>query len=209
MRPPEPIPVPVSSSALILRDDGYAKIKSSTPRLAPPPKTLARSALALLVLGLIVVDASRAYGYGGGSAVTGAEGRSRGSWAALLAGYIALGAITTGTAYFLRENFFGRSVATTAAGWGGLTLGAGAGYGLAQLRTCGADDSGASSAAAALDCSDAQQVATAVGGVVGALAGSIAGHFLTGDPGMSRPYVTAAGLAPALVFLSVGTLTDW
>src|SRR5262245_12138674 len=59
----------------------------------------------------------------------------RGGWALLLTGYLALTAATVGGAHLFRDNFVGRSVAITAGGWGGLTVGAGAGWGLARL-TC-------------------------------------------------------------------------
>ncbi|MBC8133631.1 MAG: hypothetical protein H7X95_11670 [Deltaproteobacteria bacterium] len=137
-------------------------------------------------------------GGGGGTAAAGTDRRTRGTWAALLVGYIAFGTLTTAGAYLLRDNLVGRTVAVSAAGWGGLSLGAGAGYGAARISGC-----------QVADCTGREEVAIAVGGVLGALAATIAGHLLTTDPGMSRPYTAAAGLAPALLFLSVGTITDW
>ena|GEM_PF-6405151 len=126
------------------------------------------------------------------------EKRSRGTWAALLAGTIALGALATGGAYLMRDNLVGRSVAVSAAGWGGFSLGAGVGYGLVQLYGC-----------RSADCSMEEAVAIGVSSLLGATAASIAASFLTANPGMSRPYAAAAGFAPALVFFTVGTVTDW
>lgn len=126
------------------------------------------------------------------------EKRSRGTWAALLAGTIVLGALATGGAYLMRDNLVGRSVAVSAAAWGGFGLGAGVGSGAVQLYGC-----------RSADCSMEEAVAIGVGSLLGATAASIAGSFLTANPGMSRPYVAAAGFAPALVFFTVGTVTDW
>src|SRR5437762_11928331 len=50
----------------------------------------------------------------------------RSGWATLLVTYVGLGALATGGAYLLRDNFVGRSLAVTAGGWGGASLGAGA-----------------------------------------------------------------------------------
>lgn len=155
--------------------------------------------LTFLSIAVLRSDLGHAYASQDGSVVlAGDDARSRGTWAALLLGYVALGALATGGAYLLRDNVFGRTVAVGAAGWGGLGIGAGAGYGLARLSGC-----------ESADCSNQEQVAVGFGGVLGGLAAAIAGHLLTSDPGMSRPYTTAFGLAPALVFLMVGTVTDW
>ena len=43
----------------------------------------------------------------------------RTGWATLLVTYVGLGALATGGAYLLRDNFVGRSLAVTAGGWGG------------------------------------------------------------------------------------------
>lgn len=159
-----------------------------------------RRTIALVFLSLLALG-GRAHAHDGGHA--GASGgdedkRSRATWAALLAGYIALGALTTGGAYLLRDNFGGRGVAVTAAGWGGLGMGAGLGYGIARLRNCGAPD-----------CSAEADVASGVGGFLGSLAGTFAGYLMTSDPGMSRPYTAAAGMAPVFILLSIGTITNW
>ncbi|MEO5768618.1 MAG: hypothetical protein ABIS92_09740 [Polyangia bacterium] len=129
---------------------------------------------------------------------TTSDQRSRGTWAGLLAGYVALGALATGAAYLWRENLVGRTVAVSAAGWGGLGIGAGAAYGLVHLRGC-----------QSADCTGEEEVAIAVGGMLGTIAATIAGHIMTSDPGLSRPYTAVAGLAPALLFFSVGTVADW
>jgi hypothetical protein len=155
-------------------------------------------ALTLLSIAFVLGDPTHAHAHETPAAAGGDDGRSRGSWAALLLGYAALGALATGGTYLLRDNVFGRSLAVGAAGWGGFGVGAGAGYGLARLRGCGSPD-----------CSTEEEVAVGAGGVLGAVAATIVGHLLTSAPGMSRPYATAAGLAPALVFLTVGTITDW
>ncbi|MBC8133788.1 MAG: hypothetical protein H7X95_12460 [Deltaproteobacteria bacterium] len=159
--------------------------------------------LVLGVLSLVGIEAlggsNIAYAYDGGNATgTGDDKRSRGTWAALLAGYIALGVLTTAGTYLMRDNLVGRSVAVSAAGWGGLGVGAGVGYGLAHGRGCKSGD-----------CTGEEEVAIAVGGMLGVVAATIAGHFLTADLGMSRPYTAAAGLTPALIFLSIGTIVDW
>lgn len=151
--------------------------------------------MALLVSSLVALPLSVAHAQQGRSSQ---EERSRGTWAALLVGYVAVGALTTGAAYALRDSFVGRGIAVSAAGWGGFGLGAGAGYGLAQLHGC---DSA--------DCSDTEGVATAVGGLLGGALGSLAGHIATRQSGMSRPGTTAVGFAPMLLFLTVGTVIDW
>jgi hypothetical protein len=139
-------------------------------------------------------------GAGAGAGLEGArpEGRSRATWATLLVGYVALGALATGGAYVLRDNIAGRAIAVGAAGWGGLGLGAGAGYALARLRGC-----------EGRDCGVEEDVAIGVGGVLGATAATIVGQFLTVKTGMSRPITTAAGLAPVGLFLTIGMITDW
>jgi hypothetical protein len=125
-------------------------------------------------------------------------GRSRASWAALLAGYLVVGAATTAGAYVLRNNVFGRGVASSAAGWGGFSVGAGLGYGLVGLGGCYTED-----------CSAQQDVATALGGLLGAAVGSTAGFWLARTRGMSRPYVTGASMAPCALFLVAGTVANW
>lgn len=161
-----------------------------------------RCLVATLALTMVAPSyGSLAHAYDGGGAglpTSGSEKRTRGTWAALLVGYLALGTLTTAGAYLFRDNFVGRTVAVSTAGWGGLAVGAGAAYGGVRLSGCQSSD-----------CVAQEEVAIAVGGLLGALAGTIAGHFLTSDPGMSRPYTTAAGLTPALLFLSVGMITDW
>ena len=139
-------------------------------------------------------------GGGAGAGLEGArpEGRSRATWATLLVGYVALGALATGGAYVLRDNIAGRGIAVGAAGWGGLGLGAGAGYALARLHGC-----------EGRDCAVEEDVAIGVGGVLGATAATIVGQFLTAKAGMSRPITTAAGLAPVGLFLTIGLITDW
>jgi hypothetical protein len=123
--------------------------------------------------------------------------RTRGTWATLLVGYVALGALATGATYLLRDNLFGRGLAVGAAGWGGFGLGGSVAYGLVHLSGCESD------------CTAKEEVAIAVGGLVGGAAASLAAQLLTSDPGMSRPYTTAAGLAPAFFILTIGTITDW
>jgi hypothetical protein len=128
------------------------------------------------------------------------DNRTRAEWAALLLGYAVVGSLVTGGAYLLRDSVFGRSVAVGAATWGGTGVGAGAGYGLANLKGC---------AGAMENCSAEEGGAVYGGAALGAIVGSLAGYFSTRKAGMSRPYTTAAGFAPALIFLSVGTLIDW
>jgi len=124
--------------------------------------------------------------------------RTRGTWAGLLAGYAALSAITVGAAYLTRDNFVGRSLAVSAAGWGGVTTGAVAGYGLSKVWSCTGGD-----------CAAEEGVATAAGALIGGAAASLAGVLVTSHSGMSRPYTTAAGLAPLFIYLTVGTIADW
>ena len=141
---------------------------------------------------------AQAYEGGGAGVVPPSDQRSRATWAGLLGGYVALGALATGAAYLWRDNLVGRTVAVSAAGWGGLGVGAGAAYGLVHLRGC-----------QSADCTGEEEVAIAIGGMLGTIAATIAGHLVTSEPGLSRPYTAVAGLAPALLFFSVGTVVDW
>jgi hypothetical protein len=188
-------------------------VEQSIPQPASEPKEAAvpctrpcghsrRRTVVLTLLSIAVLhgDLGRAEAHeASASSVEGGDnGRSRATWAALLLGYVAVGSLATGAAYLLRDNLVGRGVAVTSAGWGGFGVGAVAGYGLVHLHGCGS-----------ADCATEEQVAVSAGAVLGAVAATIAGHFLTSDPGMSRPYTTAAGLAPALAFLITGTIADW
>jgi len=126
------------------------------------------------------------------------EGHSRSAWAALLIVYTVLGAAVTGGAYVLRDNVFGRGIAISAVSWGGLGVGAAAGYGLAQLRTC-----------ETADCASEEAGPVLLGGFLGAAAGSLLATFMTSTRGLSRPETAAAGMAPALVYVSLGTILRW
>jgi hypothetical protein len=163
------------------------------------PRTSLHRALASMILLWVAIgrgDPARASE--SDLAGTTVEGkRTRGTWATLLVGYVALGALATGATYLLRDNLFGRGIAVGAAGWGGFGVGGSAAYGLVHLGGCESD------------CTAKEEVAIAVGGLVGAAAASLAAQLLTSDPGMSRPYTTAAGLAPAFFILTIGTITDW
>jgi hypothetical protein len=158
--------------------------------------TRAVAGLVIVSLALALSGARRAHAHGADAAE--GTGRSRASWAALLAGYLVVGAATTAGAYVLRDNFFGRGVASGAAGWGGFSVGAGLGYGLVGLGGCDSED-----------CSARQDVATALGGLLGAAVGTTAGFWLARTRGMSRPYVTGAAMAPFAVFLVAGTVASW
>lgn len=128
----------------------------------------------------------------------GEEERTRGQWAAVLVTYGVLGALTVGSAYVMRDNLIGRSVAVGAASTGGLVLGAAGGFGLARLQPCTTGD-----------CETEEAVPVLLGGLLGAAAGGLAATFLTSTPGMSRPTVAAAGMAPGLLFLGMGTIARW
>jgi hypothetical protein len=128
----------------------------------------------------------------------GDEARSRATWATLLLIYTAVGAATTGGAYLLRDNLFGRGIAVSAGSWGGLGLGAAAGYGLGHLHAC-----------ESADCTAEETMPALVGGLVGAAAGTLAATWLTAKPGLSRPLITAAGMTPLFVFLALGTIFKW
>jgi hypothetical protein len=124
------------------------------------------------------------------------EGRlGRPEWAALLTAYLVLTAATVGAAHLLRENPLGRSVAVGAAGWGGLGVGAAAGSLGARL--------GCESA-----CQDREAVGTVVGGLLGLAAATIAAFVLTDEPGLSRTYTAGAGMAPALLYFTFGTILE-
>ena len=125
----------------------------------------------------------------------------RSGWATLLVGYGALSAAAVGAAHIFRDNFIGRSISTTAGGWGGMTIGAVAGEAAVAL--------GRSSTGASRGCPDDQEAAAVIGGALGAAAGGFAAYFLTRQEGPSRTYTTAGGMAPAFLFLVTGTLLDW
>ncbi|HEX2659666.1 MAG TPA: hypothetical protein VHU40_15385 [Polyangia bacterium] len=146
--------------------------------------------LMLLVVGLLVGRQAHA--------ADGDDGRTREGWAALLLAYSALGALTVGGAYLMRDNFLGQSAAVGAAGSGGLIVGAAAGAGLGRLRTCTGED-----------CEMEQAVPALVGGLLGAAAAGVAATLLTRNPGMSRPEVAAVGLTPAVLLLGMGTIFCW
>jgi hypothetical protein len=112
--------------------------------------------------------------------------------------YGVLGALTVGSAYVMRNNLIGRSVAVSAASVGGLVLGAAGGFGLGRLHACTGSD-----------CETEEAVPVLLGGLVGAAAGGLAATILTSTPGMSRPTVAAAGMAPGLLFLGMGTIARW
>lgn len=131
-------------------------------------------------------------------AADGEEERTRAEWAAVLVGYTALGALTVGSAYVMRDNFLGQGVAVGAASSGGLILGAAAGAGLARLRPC-----------TGVDCEMEEAVPALLGGLVGATLSGVAATLLTRTPGMSRPQVAALGMAPAVLFLGMGTIFCW
>ena len=131
-------------------------------------------------------------------AADGEDERTRGEWAALLVGYSALGALTVGSAYVMRDNLIGQSAAVGAASSGGLILGAAAGAGLGRLRSCTGQD-----------CEMEEAVPALLGGLLGAAASGVAATLLTMTPGMSRPRVAAVGMAPAALFLGMGTIFCW
>jgi hypothetical protein len=131
-------------------------------------------------------------------AADGEDDRTRGEWAAILVAYTALSALTVGSAYVMRDNFLGQSAAVGAAGSGGLVLGAAAGAGLARLRSCRGPD-----------CEMEEAAPVLLGGLLGAVASGVAATILTLTPGMSRPKVAAVGVAPAMVFLGLGTIFCW
>ena len=185
-----------------LRESG-SEIKSPRARSSClfRPKALAFTlAMTLGWSGMAVLHPgqTQAYDGGGSGLVSTDDTRSRGTWVALLGGYLALGALASGGAYLWRDNELGRTIAVTSAGWGGLGLGAGAAYGLVRLHGCTSSD-----------CTGEEEVAIAVGGGLGSIAATLAGYLMTRDGGLSRPYTAGAGLIPALLFLSVGAITDW
>jgi hypothetical protein len=122
----------------------------------------------------------------------------RAGWATLLVTYVGLGAVVTGGAYLLRDNFVGRSLAVTGGGWGGATIGAGAAYALTLLSPC-----------PAVDCEEDRAVPVFLGALLGGAAGSILATLKTARPGMSRPETAAVGLTPFFLFASFGTIVDW
>ena len=126
------------------------------------------------------------------------EARTRGQWAALLVGYAALSALTVGGAYVMRDNFIGGGVAVAAASTGGLVVGAAVGSGLGRLRSC-----------QTADCATDDDVPALVGGLIGATAAGVVASILNFSPGISRPKVAAAGMAPGLVFVGLGTIFCW
>ena len=150
-------------------------------------------ALSLTTLGMRTARAEE-----GRETMSSEPAHTRGTWAGLLVGYAALSAITVGAAYLTRDNFVGRGVAVGAAGSGGVMTGAVAGYGLSRVRSCTGGD-----------CAAEEGVATAAGALIGGAVASLAGFLVTSHSGMSRPYTTAAGLAPLFTYLTVGTIADW
>jgi hypothetical protein len=163
-----------------------ATFTRARPTLA---RTIGAVALAAVLLGRSTAQAEP----------TGSETPSRrGGWATLLVAYTALGAAATGGAYLLRDNFVGRSLAVTAGGWGGASLGAGAAYALTHLSPC-----------PAFDCEEDRAVPVFLGALLGGAAGSILATWKTASPGMSRPETAAVGMTPFFLFASFGTIFDW
>jgi len=148
--------------------------------------------------GVMVLVAALVLGPRAAHAADGEDERTRGEWAAVLVGYSVLGALTVGSAYVMRDNLIGQSAAVGAASSGGLILGAAAGAGLARLRPC-----------TGVDCEMEEAVPALLGGLLGAAAGGVAATLLTLTPGMSRPKVAAVGMAPAVLFLGMGTIFCW
>ena len=200
----------ISGSEQAVRGCSFPNLRESGSEIKPPrsrsifpfrPKALAVTlTVALAWSGMSALYPGRAQAYDGGGMglVSTDDTRSRGTWVALLGGYLALGALAAGGAYLWRDNLVGRTIAVTSAGWGGLGLGAGAAYGLVRLHGCGS-----------ADCAGEEEVATAIGGGLGSIAGTLAGYLMTRDGGMSRPYTAGAGLTPAFFYLSIGAVTDW
>jgi hypothetical protein len=122
----------------------------------------------------------------------------RSGWATLLVAYVGLGALATGGAYLLRDNFVGRGLAVTAGGWGGASLGAGAAYALTHLSPC-----------PTFDCEEDRAVPVFLGALLGGAAGSILATWKTATPGLSRPETAAVGMTPFFLFASFGTIFDW
>jgi hypothetical protein len=131
-----------------------------------------------------------------------ARGLGRSGWAALLTGYLVLTAATLGAAHMLRDGALGRSVAVGAGGWGGLGVGAAAGWGLARV---GCDSSSSSEV---VGCEDREGAGTVAGGLLGLAAATIGAFLVTEEPGLSRTYTAAAGMAPALLYFALGTILD-
>lgn len=159
---------------------------------APRTRRARRRSAALMLAVAVMLLGPRA------RAADGDDGRTREGWAALLIAYSALGALTVGGAYLMRDNFLGQSAAVGAAGSGGLIVGAAAGAGLGRLRNCAGED-----------CEMERAVPALLGGLLGAAAGGVAATLLTRNPGMSRPEVAAVGLTPAVLLLGLGTIFCW
>jgi len=126
------------------------------------------------------------------------RGEKRQARLAVLAVYTAVAAAAVGGSYLLRDDFVGRGIATTAAAWGGLGVGAGLGWALSAAGGCHEPD-----------CSEAHDTAALAGGLLGAAAGSVAGYFATKHDGMSRVYTTGAGMAPFVLIVGVATIAQW
>lgn len=122
----------------------------------------------------------------------------RGARFAVLTGYALLSAGWVGATYLLRDNFAGRSLAVSAAGWGGAVVVGGTVGGLLSLRDCAGEQ-----------CQEQDAVAIALAGLAGAVAGSIVGYVAAREEGMPRVATAAAGVAPFLVFMTAVTLVQW
>jgi hypothetical protein len=177
---------------------GFVTPTQRRPRVPTDRRFFGRASHRLGLAVLLCAAPSLVQGSARADEPSGEDAHSRASWATLLVAYATLGALTTGGAYLWRDNFVGRGIAITAGGWGGLTLGAGAGYGLAQLRTC-----------LTAECASEEALPTVLGGVLGAALGTLAATFLTSSRGRSRPEIAAAGVAPALIYVSLGTIFNW